>query len=194
MRQIQFGFIQDYKKTFGGEELRGRRKSKRPLSLKSPTHLILKSDLNSVFKTNNQRLQTLIQNIASKFQIHIYDIAINWSHIHFLIQVKDRKDYIRFIRALTSKLVMGVKKARPHLKAKLFTLRPFTRIVSWGRDFQNVRAYIIKNFFEANRWTRREKIEKKTEKSKSQKKRGVKKTALDSNSLSATSQASHSLE
>jgi REP element-mobilizing transposase RayT len=164
MRQIQFGFIQDYKKTFGGEELKGKRKSKRPLSLKSPTHLILKSDLKNVFKPNNQRLQALIQNIASKFHIHIYDIAINWNHIHFLIQVKDRKDYVRFIRALTSKIVMAVRKALPNLRAKLFTLRPFTRIVSWGKDFENVRAYIVKNFFEANHWTQREKGQRRKEK------------------------------
>jgi REP element-mobilizing transposase RayT len=173
MRQIQFGFIQDYKKTFGGEELKGKRKAKRPLSLKCPTHLILKSDLNSVFKPNNQRLQALIQNIASKFHIHIYDMAINWNHIHFLIQVKDRQDYVRFIRALTSKIVMAVRKALPNLRAKLFTLRPFTRIVSWGKDFQNVRAYIVKNFFEANHWTRREKAQTKSGKSKRLKKRAL---------------------
>ncbi len=186
MRQIKFGFIQDYKKTFGGEELKGKRKSKRPLSLKSPTHLILKSELKSVFKPSNQRLQLLIQNMSKKFNIHIYDIAINWNHIHFLIQVRDRKDYVRFIRAITSKLTMGIKKANPGLKTKLFTLRPFTRIVAWGSDFENVRSYIVKNFFEANNWTKREKHKKKKPKPTNAKKTRAKQ---ETHSLNSSLQA-----
>ncbi len=182
MRQIKFGFIQDYKKTFGGEELKGKRKSKRPLSLKSPTHLILKSEVKSVFKPSNQRLQLLIQNMSKKFNIHIYDIAINWNHIHFLIQVRDRKDYVRFIRAITSKLTMGIKKANPDLKTKLFTLRPFTRIVAWGSDFKNVRSYIVKNFFEANNWTKREKQQKQKLKPKKSKQAQANQPSVDFNS------------
>ncbi len=145
--------------------------------MKSPTHLILKSDLKGVFKPSNQRLQILIQSMAHKFHIHIYDIAINWNHIHFLIQVRDRNDDVRFIRALTSKLVMGFKAINPNLKTKLFTLRPFTRIISWGADFENVRTYIVKNFFEASGWRKREPTQKKKQRPKKSKPDHIKKIA-----------------
>ncbi|MEZ0391905.1 MAG: hypothetical protein ACAH59_06800, partial [Pseudobdellovibrionaceae bacterium] len=37
---------------------------------------------------------------------------------------------------------------KPHLKT-LFTLRPFTRLISWGRDFKSVVEYLILNQMEA---------------------------------------------
>jgi REP element-mobilizing transposase RayT len=134
MKQIKFEFFKDYKMNFGGEDLFGKRKSQRPLSIKSPLHLVLKSEMPKIFDPGSRRLQKLIQDIAMKFNVKIFDFAINWSHIHFLIQVKDRKDDVRFIRALTSKLAMAVKTKYPESKTKLFTLRPYTRIVSWGKD------------------------------------------------------------
>jgi REP element-mobilizing transposase RayT len=122
MKQLNFEFIRDYKKTFGGEDLIGKRKSQRPLSTKSPTHLVLKANQEKVFHPGNRHLQRLIQDMTKKFNIRVYDLAINWSHIHFLIQIKDRNDYVRFIRALTSKLAQGVKKKTPNSDTKLFTL------------------------------------------------------------------------
>jgi len=166
MRQLNFEFIRDYKRSFGGEDLIGRRKSQRPLSTKCPTHLVLKSNLPSVFNPGDGSLNRLIRRTANKFDIQIYDLAINWSHIHFLIQVFDRKDYVRFIRALTSYLAMCVKKRNPDETTKLFTLRPFTRIVSWGRDYKNTIFYVFKNILEAGGWLKRDKTKKKSKKPK----------------------------
>ncbi len=157
MRQTKFEFSKDYKKSFGGKDLIGKRKSQRPLSTKLPLHLILKANQKKVFVPGNRRLQRLIQRLARKFYVRVYDVAINWSHIHFLIQIRERQDYVRFIRALTSKLAMAVQKVSPKSKTKLFTLRPFTRIISWGRDYKNAVDYLAKNCMESFGWIRREK-------------------------------------
>jgi REP element-mobilizing transposase RayT len=196
MRQMGFGFLKDYKKEFGGELLIGKRKSKRPLSTKNPIHLVLRADLKGVFNPTNRSLQKLIQSTAQEFQIKIYDFAINWNHIHLVIKLKQREDYTKFIRALTSKLSLKVSRMMKekfsrsnklpmenstssiNLKIKisvrndeqidrkasegqvleqqnlvvlpkLFTLRPFTRILSWGRDFKNALDYQILNQMEA---------------------------------------------
>ncbi len=167
MRQMKFEFLKNYRKSFGGKDLIGKRKSQRPLSTKLPLHLILKSSQKKVFVPGNRRLHRLIQKMARKFHVRVYDVAINWSHIHFLIQIKERQDYVRFIRALTSKLAMAVAKARPAnakaaVSSKLFTLRPFTRIINWGRDYKSALDYLAKNCMESFGWIRRE---KKSEKS-----------------------------
>jgi len=148
MRQTSFQFFQSDKNAFGGSLLAGKRKTQRPLSIKTPIHLVLKSEQPGVFKPGNRSLEKRIHSLAEKFHIQIHELAINWSHIHFIIQMKERKDYNRFIRALTSKLAQAVRKARPQL-AKLFSLRPFTRILSWGRDFYNACKYLWKNQMEA---------------------------------------------
>ncbi len=148
MRQISFGFLKDYKKEFGGSKLIGKRKSKRPLSLKAPLHLILKADQKGVFSPGNRSLERLIRRTAKKFRVQVDDLAINWSHIHFLIRIRDRQDYVRFVRALTSLLAQAVAHTRG-LKGKLFTLRPFSRIVTWGRDLKSILSYLQLNQMEA---------------------------------------------
>ena len=165
MKQTSFSFLKDYKKEFGGSLLLGKRKTRRPLSTKSPIHLILKASQKGVFSPSNHSLKNLIRKTAQQFDIHIYDLAINWSHIHFLIRIKSREDYVRFIRALSSLLSQAVLKSKSRMVlqcAKLFTLRPFTRILSWGRDLKTVFGYVMINQMEAFGLVRRKKRQKKT--------------------------------
>jgi REP element-mobilizing transposase RayT len=148
MKQTSFGFMQDYKKEFGGSLLAGKRKTQRPLSIKSPIHLILKADHKGLFNPSNQSLNKLIRKTAKQFDIQVYDLALNWSHIHFLIRIKAREDYVAFIRALTSLITQGVRKAKS-TTTKVFTLRPFTRILKWGRDLNGVFEYLKLNQMES---------------------------------------------
>jgi REP element-mobilizing transposase RayT len=156
MRQTSFGFLKDYKKEFGGSLLEGKRKTKRPLSTKHPIHLILKSSHKSLFNPGNQSLNNLIRSQAKKFNIKIYDLAVNWSHIHLLIKLQDREDYLKFIRSLTSILVQKIREKKPDLE-QIFTLRPYTRILSWGKDFKTVLQYQILNQMESFGLIKREK-------------------------------------
>lgn len=140
----QLSFFKN-KNSFGGSLLIGHRKIQRPLSTKSAIHLILKSQHKGIFNPSNQSLLRLIRSQAEKFNIRLYEVAVNWSHIHMVIKIKSREDYLKFIRALTSLIAMRAQKAQ-----KVFTLRPFTRLVAWGKDFENIIQYQILNQLEAN--------------------------------------------
>lgn len=149
MRQASFSFVKDYKKEFGGSLLEGKRKTRRPLSKKHPIHLVLKSTHKGIFNPGNRSMEKLIHSQAQKFGFKIYDLALNWSHIHLLFKLSDRNDYIKFVRSLTAILAMKLRQAKPHLE-KIFNLRPFTRILSWGRDFKRGLDYQILNQLEAS--------------------------------------------
>ena len=150
------------KKEHGGSLLLGKRKERRVLSSKHAIHLILKSDLKGVFNPGNRRLEKLLQKTADKFNIRIYSSAFNWSHIHCVIKIKHRKDYNAFIRALTSILAVRIRKHK-NFTGKVFSLRPFTRILSWGRDFKNILSYLVLNQLESlGQWIRPKKAKKKT--------------------------------
>ncbi len=136
------------KNQHGGSLLEGKRKGRRALSNKHAIHLILKSDLKGVFNPGNRRLEQLIRNTAERFSVRIYSTALNWSHIHCVITIKDRKDYNAFIRVLTSILALRIRKHKS-FTGKVFTLRPFTRILNWGRDFKNVLSYLVLNQLES---------------------------------------------
>ncbi len=132
------------KKEHGSSLLLGKTKGRRGLSTKHAIHLVLKSDLKSVFNPGNRRLEQLIRNTAERFHVRIYSMALNWSHIHCVIKIKDRKNYNAFIRVLTSILALRIRRFK-NFTGKVFTLRPFTRILNWGRDFKNVLEYLIAN-------------------------------------------------
>ncbi len=148
MQKSNFTASNKSKKEHGGSLLLGKRKGRRPLSTKNAIHLVLKSDLKGVFNPGNRRLEQLIQNTAKRFHIRIYSMALNWSHIHCVMKIKDRKDYNAFIRVLTSILALRIR-IHQNFAGKVFTLRPFTRIISWGRDFKNVLSYLVLNELES---------------------------------------------
>ena len=149
MRQASFGFLKDYKKEFGGALLQGKRKSVRPLSTKQPIHVVLKSTHSRPFHPNSRKLEKLFRTQALKYGLKIYDLALNWSHIHALITIPSRQAYQAFIRTLTAALVKLLSNTLGKSLKGLFDLRPFTRILSWGREFTSVRGYLELNQMEA---------------------------------------------
>jgi REP element-mobilizing transposase RayT len=145
MRQTGFSFLKNYRKEFGGSLNVGKRKSRRPLSTKKPMHLILKSSRKKVFHPANKDLNEILRSDAKKFGIQIYDLAINWTHIHLLIKIPSREAYLRFIRSATSRFVTYFSQKAGWSMRGLFDLRPFTKILEWGKQFQNVIKYHVKN-------------------------------------------------
>lgn len=141
-------FLKNYRKEFGGSLNSGRRKERRPLSTKHPLHLVLRSELAGVFNPGNRSIEKLIQTTAKKFGVKVYDLALNWNHIHCVIRIKNRESYNSFIRALTGTIARK-NQIRRRQSERIFSLRPFTRILEWGRDFQTVLQYQIINQMEA---------------------------------------------
>jgi len=166
MRQIAFGFLGDFKREFGGSLLEGKRKTKRPLSTKEPIHLVLKSTGNRVFSPGDRRIENLIRNQAAKYKIKLFRVSLNWTHVHAIVQVKDRKTYNSFIRTVTARLVRLISQIRKLDLSGLFDLRPFTKIISWGRQFKSLLGYHDLNDLEAFGYVKREKKPKRKSKQK----------------------------
>ena len=162
-KQLEFSFVcmnQKNSKTFGGETLLGKRKTARPLSDKKPIHLVLRSNSVKVFTPTNKSLKRLIYNLAEKYSFKIYELALNHNHIHFVIKLKDKNLYKFFIRELTSKMAQAIRKKLPTIKT-ILSLRPWTRILEWGKDFETAASYVILNIEESMGWVVRDKSTKR---------------------------------
>ena len=81
--------------------------------------------------------------------------------IHLVIKLKDKNLYKFFIRQLTSKMAQAIWKKLPHLKT-ILSLRSFTRILEWGKDFGTAINYVILNIEESMGWIIRDKAIKKS--------------------------------
>ncbi len=102
-----------------------------------------------MFNPSNRKLENLIRNQASKYGIKVYELALNWTHVHLLIKLPSRDAYVAFIRTVTSLIVRFVSKVKDMDLKSIFDLRPYTKILSWGKQFQRVVDYIELNTLEA---------------------------------------------
>jgi REP element-mobilizing transposase RayT len=135
------------KNYFGGEHLKFKRKSQRPLDFKKTTHLVLrlKPLLPSLFNPRDKNLRNGFCKIANKYKIKVYQLVFNHTHLHAAILIPDRKAYTDFIRELTSKFVAYFSRTTKVRFKQIFLNRPFTRIVEWGKAFQKLKKYMLKN-------------------------------------------------
>ena len=164
----QYDFVKARPRFFGGALLVGRRKSLRPLSSKDSIHFVLRSQWatgrDSFLAVKNKKsIERIIKKFASRFGVKIYHQAINSNHIHLLLMITNRYFYRAFIKAVSGLIashVMAQQSFKQFLKSRQVLLpgdggqgfwqfRPFSRVVSWGRDFKACFKYVEQNVLEA---------------------------------------------
>jgi REP element-mobilizing transposase RayT len=131
-----------------------KRKVQRLLSFKHSTHLVLrlKHGLPPLFSPRDQKLRRHILKLAQKYNIRVYQLILNHSHLHGVILLSNRSSYVQFIRELTGYAVQHFTRSisMPGFKFKnIFLSRPFTRSVSWGLAYKALLSYMRKNEIES---------------------------------------------
>jgi len=142
MKQLNL-FEEKLTREFGGTLNKGRRKNARPLDTKRSLHLVLKCTNPFLLLRRRAEIEKEIYRMCRRFGLKIYRIAIQADHIHLSVRVPSRILYFRWIRGLTSSLVRKASGLK-------FALRPYSRIVSWGREFKAICNYIFANFQEGD--------------------------------------------
>ncbi|MAV91468.1 MAG: hypothetical protein CL676_08595 [Bdellovibrionaceae bacterium] len=123
-----------------GGSLLNTRHQKRTLCSKRPLHLVLKSNKNTLFGNRNF-IQKTLKKQSKTFNHQILSWSVQRNHIHILIRICDRSSYLKFIRAFTGLLARKLGRG-------LWKFRPFTKVLSWGREIENVSSYIFQNEME----------------------------------------------
>ena len=176
MKQIPFPFITSTKKQFGGSLLLGKRRRRRPLDLKKPHHLVLKSEW-AQGKRNLLRHRLLIESVllkaARRFSVRIYEKGVAGNHIHLLVKGTHRTDLQNFFRVAAGHIAQGILREHPltlaekktgggaslksrggasskdKSKNKFWLSRIFSDVISWGRHYKAVLNYVKINAEEA---------------------------------------------
>jgi REP element-mobilizing transposase RayT len=96
------------------------------------------------------------ERLANRLGVRLYRYANVGNHIHLLIKVSSRAVWQRFLRELTGAIAIIVTAAKKGQALKqnesgrgFWDRLAFTRIVHFGRDFENMGRYLIKNLFES---------------------------------------------
>jgi len=169
-QQMLFDRSFEIRKDFGGSLLRkSNAKTARPISTKEAMHIVLRSSFargqySMLRKNIAQQIRKVIDRQAKLFGIRIYEYANVGNHIHILVRAGNRnsfKSFLRSISGLIARITLGAERGRAKLTKlknalrsnsilqKFWDQRPFTRIVTWKRDFNAVKKYVIQNFNEA---------------------------------------------
>lgn len=139
----QLNLIDKPKVEYGGSLLKGRRKNERVLNGRKPMHLVLKTkNVFSLFK-HKKKLQFVLRKQAKTFGVKVYSESVQFDHWHICLKITNRRLYRGFIRSLTGIIARQLGKG-------LWQLRPYSRIVEWGRDFLNVTDYLLLNHCEVH--------------------------------------------
>ncbi len=121
-------------------------------------HIVMRSEnangTRSLIRLND-KIEQILQVQAAKHHIKIYAAANAGNHLHLLIQAPSREQLSAFLKGFTGRvaqLAMGTKteKARDAFDSRFWDSRPWTRLVSWGKEFRNVLKYIGINTNETN--------------------------------------------
>lgn len=101
-------------------------------------------------------IHRLTERLAKRWGLRLYRYANVGNHLHLLVKVPSREVWKRFLRELTGGIaiiITGAKKGAALTKNStgrgFWDHLAFTRIVHFGRDFENVGRYVIKNLFES---------------------------------------------
>ncbi len=136
-RQISF-FKPIVKESGGALSAIGKRKTARVLDRRKPLHFVLKSKRSVNLYSQRILLRRLLFLYAKRFGVKVYKESVQKDHFHFCIKITNRHLYRAFIRALTGVISQKLGKG-------LWILAPYSRVVTWGRDFLGVLDYILLN-------------------------------------------------
>jgi REP element-mobilizing transposase RayT len=150
------GFGKLDEKEFGGSRLRGNPREQRPIAVKRPMHLVMRSTLargerSFLRKQNARRIETLVRKLGKEKGVNVYRFANSGNHLHFVVLPSSRpafRAYVRAVSGLIARISLGVERGTPK-GLKFWDARPYTRIVEWGRDFKSVCDYVLQNTLEA---------------------------------------------
>jgi REP element-mobilizing transposase RayT len=162
------GFKNSANASHGGDLSKGKRKTFRPIDPKQALHVVLKSskakgEFSLLHPRHCNALDSFVRKTAKKWGVRLYRYANVGNHLHLLVQVPTREAWKRFSKELSGGIAQIVTNAQKgsalprnnepttpeSAKRGFWDHLLFTRIVLFGRDFNSIKKYFIKNFFEA---------------------------------------------
>jgi len=134
---------------FGGTLLKGSHaKTKRVFNPRLPLHVVLKSSKAkgaASLLLKSRQIATTLADQAQRHHVRIHQVANAGNHLHVLLEAPSRDLLSNFLRAISGRIAQLVLEGAPSDHAGFWDARPFSRIVSRGREFKNVARYLGMN-------------------------------------------------
>jgi REP element-mobilizing transposase RayT len=163
MKAQQLSFLPKARTAHGGDLNLGKRKAERPFNPKLAIHVVLRSarargEWSMLHPDHAKRVEREVRRIAAHQHVTLYRFVNVGNHLHLLIHTKKReflRNFLRQVSGAIAHLITGACKGR-ELKTPFWEKLPYSRLVTWGREFLALKRYLVKNMFEAaGLWNRK---------------------------------------
>lgn len=162
------------KLSFGGDLQTGRRKSARVFDPKRALHVVLRSSQCTgaqSLKKFDRKIVDIVNRQSERHGIRVYARANAGNHLHLVLKAPTRRSLKTFLRAVTGLIARKVtgrergvavdpteatSRSVDASRTGFWDARPFSRIVSWGKDFTVLQNYLHLNRLEAVGFSRHE--------------------------------------
>ena len=125
--------------------VKGRR---RPFSSSKTLHVVLRARAPVLRKPSNKKLiSELLFKYAKKYHIRVYQNSLNTNHIHIALLTQEKTNLQNFLRVFSGQVaqrISGSTKGKA-LKASFWLDIAWSRVVAWGKAFQVLLHYVMKN-------------------------------------------------
>ena len=156
MKARQLNLFSPEPTSHGGSRSVGKRKTTRPFDRRQAIHVTLRAsgatrEWSMLAHKHKGYVYLEGDRIARKSNIKLYRFVNVGNHLHLVVKARSQKDFQRFLRVLTGKIAMlvtGARKGKP-LAKRFWDLLAHTKLIQWGRQFENLSKYMEKNFREA---------------------------------------------
>lgn len=136
-------------RTFGGVNLKKRRKIKRPLREGSVHHVVFKSSKargELSFYKHQTEVKRILTKQSRKFFIEILDFVNMGNHFHLKVRFKDREHFGKFLKSFAAMVARKVTGAcRGNSFGKFWDGLVFTRILTSRLEELGLRGYFEGN-------------------------------------------------
>lgn len=128
-----------------------RHHKKRQIRLTQAHHITLKC---AYYLFTQNRVRQIIDHFLEKycahFGIRIYHRAVVGNHIHLVLMPRKEEDLHGFLRVFSGQLSTRFRELKlVPLKAKnIWQLRPWSRVIKWGRAYTTAMKYVALNYLE----------------------------------------------
>ena len=154
-KQSSFHGFSDTERAFSpGKRTTRASRQYRPRGTKEAMHLVLRSDRArgaKSFLKYDKVVRSVIGKLASRHGVRIYRIVNAGNHLHITLKLSKQFLWRGFISGITGGIARAVGFKRDNGSRQGFwNSRPFTRLISWGKDYNIVKDYHVLNQLEAD--------------------------------------------
>lgn len=164
-RQMTLGHAFRKRAEHGGSKGAGKRKTARPITTKRPMHIVMRASKargprSMLSPATAKAIRFRLDRDAAENGVKIRGFVNVGNHLHLIVQPQTKRGFQRFLRTFSgvvARLCTGARRGQAFGRGEgraFWDGLAYSRVIEWGRAYENMKRYLRANEVEASHGTR----------------------------------------